>query len=55
VTGLPAIIYGLFKALLDAWIENLKKPTVASDAAPVPARWYQRFADGMRRLKSGNR
>jgi len=52
VTWLPGVIYGLFKALLDAWIEQLKKPTTASDAAPLPDDWRERFAAGMRRLKS---
>lgn len=55
MTGLPAIIYGLFKALLDAWIENVKKPTTGSESTPVPSAWTQRFADRMRRLKGGIR
>jgi hypothetical protein len=46
-----AAIYGLFKALLDAWIENLKEPTVASSAPDLPPDWRERFAAGMQRLK----
>lgn len=53
MTSLVPIIYALFKALLDAWVENAQKPTVAIESTPVPATLLKRFADQMRRLKGG--
>ncbi len=55
MTGLVPALYALFKALLDAWIENAKKPTTASESPPLPPDWRERFARGMQRLKGGPR